>query len=146
MFIAKALTLVNMVLLVLQADVMLLFSATVPYYAVAFGMALGSSSFLGGCICFAAIILLVYLLCWMFSKKHYGWMIAALVLFVLDSFFMVRLYLSLEDFSGILDVVIHVWVLYYLVIGVKYGHQLKKMPEEMPVASEETNFFGESKF
>ena len=69
-----------------------------------------------------------------------------MVLFVLDSLFMVRLYLSLEDFSGILDVVIHVWVLYYLVIGVKYGHQLKKMPEEMPMASEETNFFGESKF
>lgn len=74
-------TLVNIVLLFLKADVMMLFSATVPYFAAVLGLVDESG------------LLLV---------------------------------------PGILDLAIHIWVLYYLIVGVKYGKQLKNMPEEVP--------------
>lgn len=127
------LTVVNIVLLAAEADTMLLFSATVPYYLSAISMGLYAEfsqvAFIGFGIVVA--ILVIYLLCWIFSKKHYGWMIAALVFFILDSIAMIGLYVLAEDFSGILDLVVHIWVLYYLIIGVRYGHKLKNIsPEE----------------
>ncbi len=138
------LTLLNIVLLFFKADYMLLFSATVPYFSVAVGMVSEISRFLIVGICLAAIILLAYLLCWIFSKKHYGWMIAALVLFIIDSLFMIGIYVISKDFSGVLDVVIHIWVLYYLVIGVKYGYRLKLLPkEEETEAAFEEEIYGE---
>lgn len=128
------LTVINIILFAVGADVMLLFSATVPYYSVVFGMVLGSRVLLIAGIVIAIVSLGLYLLCWIFSKKHYGWMIAALVLFILDTLTMISLYILLGDFSGVLDVAIHAWVLYYLVIGVRYGYQLKNTPMEMPAA------------
>lgn len=122
-----AFTLINVVLLALGSDTMFLFSATVPYFVAALGIELTNLT-IGLIIAF--IILLIYLICFIFSKKHYGWIVAALVLFVYDTICMCGLYFIVGDFSGIIDVVIHIWVLYYLIIGVKYGAQLKKMPEE----------------
>lgn len=122
------LTIVNIVLVVVGSDVMMLFSATVPYLAAVFGVVWGSGAFSIACFALAAILLLLYALCWHFSNKKYGWMIVALVLFIIDTLAMIGWYLLWGEFSGILDVVIHVWVLYYLIIGVKYGKQLRTMP------------------
>ncbi len=124
------LTVVNVVLFLLGTETMLLFSATVPYLAVMTGVFTENTPFLIATIIFAAIILGLYLLCWAFSKKHYGWMITALVLFILDTLVMGGIYLSAGDFSGVLDVLIHAWVLYYLIIGVKSGHTLQKLASE----------------
>ena len=123
------LTVVNIVLFVAGANTMLLFSATVPYYGVIYALVLGNPIiFLLG-IGIAVISLLLYLLCWIFSKKHYGWMVTALVLFVFDTVVMVVLYILMSDVSGILDVLIHAWVLYYLFMGTRCGIQMKNMPE-----------------
>lgn len=132
------LTVVNIILLVAEADTMLLFSATVPYYLSAISMGIYAEYSQVAIVGFGIVvaILVVYLLCWIFSKKHYGWMIAALVFFILDSIAMIGLYVLAEDFSGILDIVVHIWVLYYLVIGVKYGHKLKNIPPEEAVEYE----------
>lgn len=134
-----AFTFINVVLLAVGSDVMMLFSATVPYFAVGIGVISENSVILMIGILIALVILSIYLLCWILSKKNYGWMIAALVLFVLDSICMCALYLLTQDFSGILDVAIHIWVLYYLIIGVKYGAQLKKLPEEEIIYKDETS-------
>lgn len=125
-----AFTLINLVLLVVGSESMLLFSASVPYFTVIIGIGSEIQEILMACVAIAAVILILYLLCWIFSKKHYGWMIVALILFIIDSICMCALYIFAEDISGIFDVIIHIWVLYYLIIGVKYGIQLKKMPEE----------------
>ncbi len=132
-----ALTVVNIILLATGADTMLLFSATVPYYVAAFGIFSEISQLIVAGLVIAAVILVLYLLCWIFSKKHYGWMIAALVFFILDSIAMIGLYILAEDFSGILDLVIHIWVLYYLIIGVRYGYKLKNIPPEEVVEYEQ---------
>lgn len=141
------LTVVNIVLFVVGADTMLLFSATVPYYGVVFGLVLGNPFiFLLG-VGIAVISLLIYLLCWIFSKKHYGWMVTAMVLFIFDTVVMAVLYVLMADVSGILDILIHAWVLYYLIMGTRCGIQIKNMPEpimEQAELPEETGDDAES--
>ena len=123
-------TIVNLVMLGLEANVMLLFSATIPYVAGVFAISTGGTLFSSICIGIAGLSMVAFLLCWTFSKKHYGWMIGALVLFVLDTLAMIGMYILTGDFSGIIDAAAHVWVLYYLIIGVKYGYQLHTLPVE----------------
>ena len=120
-------TLVNIVLLVIKSNTMFLFSATVPYYALAIG--LEEKLLLGPAIIIAVISVAVYFLCWLLSKKQSGWMVAALVLFLIDTVCTAVLFLAAGEVSGITDILIHVWVLYYLIIGVKYGAILKNLPE-----------------
>ena len=75
------------------------------------------------------IMTVPYLLCWIFSKKRPGWMVAALVFFSIDCLLLI---LSL-DLSMIADILIHAWVMFYLITGVKHGFKLKKMPEDEPL-------------
>lgn len=138
------LTVVNIVLYLCGSQTMMLFSATIPYFAVVLGSAGGYTMYLVIGLGIAAVLVISYLLCWIFSKKHYGWMIAALVLFIIDTVAMVGLYLLAEDISGVLDVLFHIWVLYDLVIGVHYGSMLKKLPAEEPVLPEEAEEISEA--
>lgn len=133
------LTVVNIILLLVGSDSMLLFSATVPYFtsilayaAVEYGLAANMTIFVV-CVTITAVAILLYMLCWWLSKKRVGFMTTALVLFLLDSAFMVYLYVTEADVSGILDVIIHAWVIYYLIIGVSSGTKLKKLPDEPEV-------------
>ena len=130
LLIMLGLTIINIVLLFTKSDVMLLFSATIPYLATAFGIGIAESEI--GEISVAlfgisGILIILCLLCWIFSKKHYGWMIAALALFVLDTATLILFYLYIGDFSGILDLVIHIAVLFYLISGVVSGNKLKNL-------------------
>ena len=126
-----ALTVVNIVLLFIGADLMLLFSATIPYVSSIVAMlAYSYGQIAYGYIAVAVIPLVLYLVCWILSKKNVGWMIAALVLFIIDTIYMAYFYISAGDTSGILDVVIHALVLYYLFVGVKSGLALKNQPAE----------------
>ncbi len=127
-----AFTVVNIGLFLFGSDTVMLFSATIPYYAVVFGFysVEGVSTYLIVGIAVAAVILLIYLLCFLLSKKNCGWMILALVLFVIDTAALVLLYIWAEDISGILDGLMHIWIIYYLIVGIKYGRQLKTLPEE----------------
>ena len=134
------LTLINIALFAFGSDTMMLFSATVPYFAVIFGVVIGEPVFLAVCIAVAVISIGLYVLCWLLSKKRRGWMVAALVFFIIDSLCMVGFYILAEDISGILDVIIHIWVLYYLIVGVRAGAQLKKLPEEDGAAEELVEF------
>lgn len=128
------LTAVNIVLLFTSAgNYMLLFSATVPYFAVIIGMATQIDIMIAVSVCFAVATLLIYLLCWGMSKKHHGWMIGALVMFIIDTVAMILMYVSMGDFSGVLDIAIHAWVLYYLIIGVANGKKAKEEPADAPV-------------
>ena len=124
------LTVVNIGLLFFGSDTMFLFCATVPYLAVMFGQLSYVITGFVVCICIAAIIILVYFLCWIFSKKSYGWMIAALVLFSVDTVVMAGFYILLGELSGIIDAVIHALVLYYLIMGTVNGVKLSKLSEE----------------
>ncbi|MBQ9915322.1 MAG: hypothetical protein IJO50_04170 [Clostridia bacterium] len=133
------LTMVNVGLAIAESYTMMLFSATVPYYVVIFGFLTYGTTLATVCFVVAALCMLGYLLCWNFSKTHYGWMIGALVMFILDTLFLVYILMDMQDASNVIDILIHIWVLYYLVIGVVNGHRLKKLSDVVPVVEEETD-------
>ena len=105
---------------------MLLFSISVPYYAVIFGdlMNLGSAALI-----IAVVVLALYFVSWFLSGKRPGWLSLALVLFIGDTLSMVGLYLLAGDFSGFLDALMHIWVLYYLISGLTAVKKLKNLTD-----------------
>ena len=123
-----ALTVANIVLMFIGSDTMMLFSATIPYAFVGAGYWEGDQEFLIFGIIIAVISLALYLLCWFLSKKKYQWLIVASVLFSIDYAYTIYLYAasgSLGD--GIIDMVIHALVLYYLIAGIITGKKLKEL-------------------
>ncbi len=153
-------TVVNIVLLLLNANTYFLFSAYVPYtiavfarflcgmlpdeYYVGYDVEFFPESVFYVVLAIAAVIVVFYLLCFIFSgKNRYGWLITALVLFALDTVVMVlNLDFSAFDYHTIIDIVFHAWIIYILVSGVITGINIAKAPvtevaaEFVPVANE----------
>ena len=126
------LTTINMVLLLVNADYAFAFSATFPQIALAFGVGLaeefGSAALVIGAVMgFASIGL--YYLCWALSKQHPGAIIAALVLFSLDTVIL----LVILGLTAWVDIVFHVAVLVYLIIGTVAVVKLRHLPPEEAV-------------
>ncbi len=124
------LTVANCISIFLDAESVLLFSATVPYYSIIIGLKSQVLPTMIGWYSVAVTTILAYYICWIFSKKHFGWIVGALVLFVVDSAFLAFIYIKNGDVSGILDALIHVWILYYLVTGIINGVKLANNKSE----------------
>lgn len=151
LLIVVLLTVVNMVMLLANAGSYFLFSAFIPYYMTLIGMDLcgkmpaeyygeyygqfefWDQSFLISMIVIAVFILLLYLLSWFLSKNHkVGWLIFSLVFFSVDTLCMILL---LENPAGsILDILLHVLVIYYLISGIRAHYKLMKLPPEEVVS------------
>lgn len=134
-------TVVNIVLLLVESDRYFLFSASIPYYLTLFGSLFAKSWGIPGLypagIALAAVILLIYLVIWLVSKKHPGLLIAGLVFFALDTIAFLGLTVMADAFAeSIIDIAFHIWVLVYLGMGISAGSKLKKMPEK-PVVTQE---------
>jgi hypothetical protein len=142
-------TLINIVMLFLGGSSYFLFSATIPYSLSIDGAYYTGKlpeefytdmpadaqffpdSYLAIMLGIAIAILAVYFLCFMLSKKFKtGWMITAAIMFVLDTLYMLFIYGVGVD--SVMDILLHAWVLYYLISGVVYGLKLKKLPEDEP--------------
>lgn len=142
-----AFTAINLILLVTNANSYFLFSAFIPYFVTSLGMlfcgrfpeeyyedGFADMTFLDNAVFVVLLIIsiimtLSYLLTWiMSSKNRSAWLIVALVLFGLDTLGMI--FLGGISFDSILDIVFHVWVIYYLVIGIKAAKNLKDLPPE----------------
>ncbi|MBQ3183762.1 MAG: hypothetical protein IJB57_08835 [Clostridia bacterium] len=162
-------TVVNILLLVTNSNSYFLFSAFVPYILVengwyytgkypveAYGeyysdMAFAADVVLYVLIAVAVIVLAVYFLCWLFSKKQRaGWIVVALVFFALDTvgYLLYAFMYGMLDMSSVIDILFHAWVIYYLVGGLVANAKLKKLPAEEelpeeaaqePAVAEETN-------
>ena len=144
-----AFTAVNIILLLTGSYTYFLFSASIPYFLVDMGMLLcgkyppevyvgelAGMEFLPVAVLviltiIAVLILAAYVLCWVFSKKKVGWLMAALVLFVIDTLGMFILYGI--SFDSIIDILFHAWVIWYLVSGIRAHNALMKLPAEEPV-------------
>lgn len=148
-----AFTLINCVLLFAGGSSYFLFSAAVPYYMTLFGLlytgrmpaewyegvegfAPDPDSVLYIYVAIAVVVMGAYALLWFLSKKHgYGWLVAALVFFVVDTFAM--FYFSGFTADMIMDFVFHIWVLVSLCSGIIAAINLKKIPEEEPYIAQE---------
>lgn len=132
-----ALTILNIVLMFIGSDTMMLFSATIPYFAVGTGYWNNEPELTVFGIIVAVICVALYLLCWFMSKKKHQWLIVATVFFALDTIATVYLYASSGDIaSGIIDIIIHGVVLYYLVVGFNTGKKLKELEAKKGVLGE----------
>jgi hypothetical protein len=81
----------------------------------------------------AIIAVGLYLLAFFLSsKRRVGWMIFALIMFILDTLFLLGFYGISLDMA--IDYIFHIWVLGSLVIGIKSHFDLKKLPEEPELA------------
>jgi len=146
-------TVINVVLLVTQSDTYFLFSAFIPYVLVSLGMILcgmypqeyygddfAGMEFLDKSVfavflLIAVIAVVLYLISWIFSKKYRGgWLIFALIIFAVDTLVMFAFVGFALD--SIIDIAFHVWVIVSLARGIHACGKLKKMPAELPEASE----------
>ena len=146
---------VNIVLLLVNANTYFLFSAFLPYFAVDYGMyfcgmypeeyyydvpdmVFEDKSILGICIAIAVAFLLAYLLCWYLAKKKkIAAVILALIMFIIDTTAM--LWLTEFAMDSIIDILMHIWVISYLIIGIVTYFKMKKTPAELTEAVEEIN-------
>ncbi|MGM9637142.1 MAG: hypothetical protein ACI3YK_04050 [Eubacteriales bacterium] len=152
-------TVINCALLIGGSTTYFLFSAIVPYALIA------TSQYLTGfapleayegeyafeflpamvfyvVIAVAAVIVLCYLVCWILAKKHaFAAFLTALILFGIDSLllFLDTVLGGSIDLSVLIDVAAHVWVIYYLILGLSASVKLKKLPPEAEVPSYEGN-------
>ena len=142
-----AFSVINVVLLATGGESYFLFSAYIPYAVVTLGMWLCGkfptewygeewadtpfldNSFFVIMLIVAAVLIALYLLAWIFSKKRVGWLIFALVFFAVDTGAM--LLMQGISMDGILDIVFHAWVIISLVGGIRAHAELKKFPEEL---------------
>lgn len=137
-------TVINIILAACNSGTYFLFSAFIPYFCAYIGaviyhypeemateigteipLEIATVCLVIG-IVLAVLLLVPYLLCWIFSKRHYGWMIAALVLFSLDSIWLLINF----DLYYIMDILFHAYVIYYLIMGVQNGIRVKKAEAE----------------
>ena len=146
LLIAIIFTLANVVLLTLDADLYFLFSAYIPYtlvvymklfcgmmpdeYYEGFEIEFLPESVFYVAIAIAAVIIALYFICWIFSNKNrYGFLIAALVFFAIDTVLMVLGFdFSSFDIYTIIDVAFHAWIIYILIVGIMAGISISKAP------------------
>lgn len=140
------LSVVNIILLVWDSNTYFLFSAFIPFFLVDCGMyftgsypaeyyydmegvAFFDKSVLIATFVIAAVILLIYFLCWIFAKKKkVGWLIAATVLFGIDTLAMLAIQGFSVDIS--LSILFHILVICWFVYGIATYYKMKKLPEE----------------
>ena len=148
-------TLINMILLLAKSSTYFLFSASIPYYLTFFGLLhtgklpadyyygwhsfeAHPTSFLVILIIISVILIALYALCWYLSKKQgHIWLIVALVLFGIDTVFL----LGFIGFSvdSLFDIVFHIWIIVSLASGISSAVKLKKAPpaEEAPESNDD---------
>ena len=137
-------TVVNVLMVVLDSGTYFLFSASVPYYLTLYFKGI-DNGFVDGpwpengaftifALIVSAVILLLFLLCWLMSKKRSGWLIPALVLFVLDTLALAwcTFYLVNDPAGNIVDFVFHFWAIWELGSAIRCGGKLKKLPPKSP--------------
>lgn len=132
------LTAANVLLISFQTEWSFSFAAFVPTFLAAIGVALEEEwgiYFAVSPVWIAAIMALavtgLYLLCWGLSKAHRGWMIAALTLFSIDCALMLFTMIGSFEFSYLIDLAFHGWVMYYLILGVRQIGALRNQSDDV---------------
>ena len=127
LLIAILFTILNIALIFLETDTMFLFSTTIPYYFALAGWYFESIIEL----VIGIVMIAVLLVFWIISKKHRIGLILSFIYFIIDTIFMLWLYDFQFDASMIIDLLFHVWIMFYLVSGIMYKGNQKEHVEEI---------------
>ena len=141
-------TLFNLIFAFLGAEKYYVFSAAIPYYLVINALFVcgkmpdswydhpkeeyifEDASTLIVATVIAALILAVFFILYLMSKKHVGFLIAALVLFAIDT---IAMFVLMGIDGMILDILLHGLVIYYLISAILAVYKLRNMPPDEPV-------------
>lgn len=134
------LTVINLVLLLSNGGTYLVFSASVPYYLTFFGKAMDNGFgpmtenglFTATGLVLGLLILAVYLLSWLLSKKKGTWLYFGAGLLCLDLVILAAVSVLLfESISGtVLDILIHIVAIVQIGKGAAAHKKLKDLPPE----------------
>jgi len=135
-------TVVNLVMVWLDSGTYFLFSASVPYYLTLYSKGI-DNYFVDGpwpengpytmlALAVSAVILLLFLLCWLLSRRRTGWLIPAAVLFVVDTLALAWCTFNIvyDPVGNIVDFVIHFWAIWELIRAIRCGSRLKKLAQQ----------------
>jgi hypothetical protein len=131
LFLVVILSAVNVVLALMNADLTFLFAAIIPSLFIEMGRLFSEE--LGNQILFYIGVILafmgvaIYGLCYILSKKYKALILVALILFSIDSLFLLWMIASEFDISSIIGIIFHVWVITCLASGVKAWADLKRI-------------------
>lgn len=158
LLLAAVFTTVNILLLLTKDFTYFLFSAAIPYLIADLGMYIcgkypeefyidgyEGAEFFNDTVFYvllaiAFVIIAFYVLCYVFSSKgRVGWLIVALVAFSIDTLVMFSQY---NLASSIIDIIFHIYVIVFLVLGIKAHFELKKIEK----AEEENARQGEASY
>ncbi len=139
---------VNMVLASMGSYTYFVFSDYAAYLLALIGRELyelsGNIVYLLICLGGAVLALLPILLSWIFSKKHRGWLIVALVVLLIDTGLVVYDALSGEMIDFLVDILFHIWLVVSMILGISSGKQAMAEQEEpyapAPRSVEEVEF------
>jgi len=125
-----AFTVINLVLIYFEAEVNFLFSATIPQFVLNVANVVAGSTdeniilIIGLVIAFLTV--LPYFIFWILARRARVLILAALIFFCIDSLLLIYLILNEKfNFSFLMEIVFHVWILYYLFTGVKAWYKLR---------------------
>lgn len=134
LLVVLCLTAANLLLLLSNTNFYLLFSASVPYYLTilargydlaAFGAV--NQTYTWAAVAVSAVVLGLFLLFWLMSKKNSNWLVPGLVLFGFDS--LCLLLMCRFIFGGfadsLLDLCMHGWVIYELAVSIRAARRLR---------------------
>lgn len=136
-------TVLNCVILAAGGDSYYLYSLMMPYRIIFYGLYLTGklpadyyepteTQFLDPGLFYAAlavsaVIIALFLISYILSKKKVGWLVLGLVMFAVDCVYLAIIYIMYGfALSDIIDVLFHVWCLISLVTGVICGYKIKK--------------------
>lgn len=124
-----ALTVLNIVFYLFGSQTFWVVSATVPWATVIIFSSGESQPMLIFGIVVAAVMVLGYVIMTVLGKKKVGWTIATIVFVIIDTLVLIALYVSVGDFSGIIDFLAHAYIIYKLCVAIKYGIKRNNAPE-----------------
>ena len=136
LLISIVLTIINIIIAVVSSRMPILYNISVPYYAVVYGKAMdnnfaadgwpinGTYTYIG--LAVAAAVLILYVVFLIMTGHHYGWSIALLVCFCLDTVALlgVGLFLLGSTSAIVVDFCIHLWIIYLLSRQVSAAYNL----------------------
>ena len=134
------LTVVNMVLIAVDASISFSFSAEIPPLLIGIGLSAlgeaGSAAVASVFFVLAVVSVGFIFLCAVLSKKKPGWLIAALIYTAADMLLAMGFYILpavaglMSPMPLILSLAFHIWMLYYIIKGISAASKLKKLPPE----------------
>jgi len=130
-----AFTLINLFLIIIDADLYFLFSASIPMFILWIFEGVYIESGILGLRIFGIVLAFIgtgaYLLFWGLSKKFRAWILVALIVFAFDSLIMLLVFLLAGfDAGAFIDIAFSAWVLYYLIVGTRAWSNLRNVSHE----------------